>query len=373
MRLGEVDHDLVEEIHRDLSSGIRDNLNPYEQRVVGKQIPHLSSLKQCTGEAEYVDDTPPQSQELFGGLVMSSKAHARLLDIDWTPALNLPGVIGYIDKHSIPADLNIWGSVKKDERFFADGIVESHGQIIGMVYAETALLAQQAARAVRVVYEELPAIITIDEAIAAKSFLPHGKMLKKGAAIPDSMDEIWAQCDRVFEGCSRIGGQEHFYLETNAALAIPLEDGAFDIWSSTQNTMETQEFVSAVCGVPSNRINARVKRMGGAFGGKESRSVPFACLCAIAAKKEKRPVRMMLNRDEDMMHTGQRHAIMANWKVGVSQQGKLIALDADVYDNAGYSQDMSGAVMDRCLTHIDNCYEIPNVYLRGHVCKTNTH
>jgi len=119
--------------------------------------------------------------------------------------------------------------------------------------------------------------------------------------------------------------------------------------------METQEFVSQVTGVPSNRINARVKRMGGAFGGKESRSVPIASLCAVAAKKEQRPVRCMLNRDEDMMTSGQRHPTQARWKVGVMNNGKLIAFDADIYNNAGYSYDMSGAVMDRCCTHVDNC------------------
>jgi xanthine dehydrogenase/oxidase len=137
--------------------------------------------------------------------------------------------------------------------------------------------------------------------------------------------------------------------------------------------METQEFVAQVTGVPSSRVNARVKRMGGAFGGKESRSVQLACLLAVAAKKEQRPMRCMLNRDEDMMTTGQRHPHQARWKVGTTSDGKLIALEADVYNNAGFSLDMSPAVMGRCLTHFDNCYEIPHVLLRGHVCRTNTH
>ncbi|KAK0660927.1 Xanthine dehydrogenase [Lasiodiplodia hormozganensis] len=374
LSLGEVDQDLIQEIHRELSSGTRDNYNPHEQRVVGKQIPHLSALKQCTGEAQYVDDIERQDRELFGGMVMSSRAHAKLVEVDWTPALSLPGVVGYIDKTSIPKEANIWGSVKKDETFFADGEVLSHGHTIGMVYAETALQAQAAARAVKIVYEDLPAILTIDEAIEAKSYFAHGKQLKKGLAIEGKMDEAFSKCDRIFTGVTRVGGQEHFYLETNAALAIPhKEDGSMEVWTSTQNTTETQEFVSQVLGVPSNRINARVKRMGGAFGGKESRSVPIACLCAIAARKEGRPVRIMLNRDEDMMTTGQRHPIQARWKVGTSRDGKLLAFDADVYDNAGYSQDMSGAVMDRCCTHIENCYNIPDAWIRGHVCRTNIH
>ncbi|KAF1996296.1 hypothetical protein P154DRAFT_498902 [Amniculicola lignicola CBS 123094] len=374
LQLGEVDEQAIDEIHRAISTGSRDNHNPFEQRVVGKQIPHLSALKQCTGEAEYIDDMPRYEGELFGGLVLSTKAHANLVSIDYAPALEMPGVIGYIDKDSIPKEANIWGSILKDEPFFADGKVLHHGQVIGMVYATTALEAQTGARAVKVVYEELPAILTIDEAIEANSYFKHGKFLRKGLALDDKMDEAFARCDRVFEGTTRFGGQEHFYLETNAAMVIPSgEDGFMEVWSSTQNTMETQEFVSAVTGVPSNRINARVKRMGGAFGGKESRSVPFACYLAIAAKKEKRPMRLMLNRDEDMLLSGQRHPFQARWKVGVSREGKLIALEGDVYDNAGFSQDMSGAVMDRCLTHFDNSYQTPHVFLRGHVCRTNIH
>lgn len=372
--LGNVDRQIIDEIHREISNGVRDDYNPYEQRVVGKQVAHLSALKQCTGEAEYIDDMPKLDRELFGRLVMSKKAHAKILNVDWKPALQMPGVVGYIDKNSIPATVNIWGSIKKDEPFFAEDKVLSHGQVIGMVYAETALQAQAAARVVKVEYEELTPILTIDEAIAANSFYAHGKFLRKGLAIDDKMSDAFAQCDRIFEGVSRLGGQEHFYLETNAALSIPSgEDGAMEVWSSTQNTMETQEFVSAVLGVPSNRVNARVKRMGGGFGGKESRSIPFAVYTAIAARKERRPVRIMLNRDEDMILSGQRHPFQARWKVGVSKEGKLIALEADVYNNAGFSQDMSGAVMDRCLTHFDNSYECPNVFLRGHVCRANIH
>lgn len=307
LQLGNVDPELIREIHRGISSGSRDDFNPFEQRVVGKQIPHLSSLKQTTGEAEYVDDIPRQDRELFGALVLSSKAHAKIISIDWTPA-NGPGLaLGYVDKNDISKEANLWGSIVKDEQFFADGEVFSHGQPIGLVYAETALKAQAAARAVRVEYDDLPVILTIDEAIAANSFFTYGKELKKGAAVDSKMSDIWTTCDKVFEGTSRIGGQEHFYLETNVALVIPSrEDGTMEVWSSTQNTMEIQEFVSQVTGVPSNRINARVKRMGGAFGGKESRSVQLAAILAVAAKKTKRPMRAMLNRDEDMMTTGQR-------------------------------------------------------------------
>lgn len=372
--LAGADSESIAEIQRAISTGTRDDYNPNEQRIVGKQFPHLSALKQCTGEAQYIDDMPKLDRELFGGLVLSSKAHAKLISVDWNPALQMAGVVGYIDRSSITKEQNVWGSIKKDEPFFAEDKVFFHGQVIGMVYAQSALEAQAAAKAVKVVYEELSPILTIDEAIESHSFPPHGKGLRKGMGIDNRMKDAFDQCYKIFEDTTRMGGQEHFYLETNAALVIPSgEDGQMEVWSSTQNTMETQEFVSQVTGVPSNRINARVRRMGGAFGGKESRSVPFACYLAIAAKKEKRPVRLMLTREEDMLLTGQRHPFQVRWKIGVSKDGKLIALEADVYNNAGFSQDLSGAVMDRCLTHMDNTYECPNVYLRGHVCRTNTH
>lgn len=230
------DADITEEIHRKISRGTRDEHNPHEQRVVGKQLPHLSGLKHATGEAEYIDDMAPVSGELFGAMVLSQRAHAKLVSVDWTPAIQSGLAVGYIDRHSIPAERNVWGSVVHDEPFFAGDEVISHGQPIGLVYADTALKAQEAAKAVKVVYEDLPAILTIDEAIEAKSFFNHGKELRKGAA-PEGMNDVFAKCDRVFSGVTRIGGQEHFYLETNAALVVPhAEDGTMDVWSSTQNT-----------------------------------------------------------------------------------------------------------------------------------------
>ncbi|OJJ08598.1 hypothetical protein ASPVEDRAFT_89810 [Aspergillus versicolor CBS 583.65] len=368
----EFDPDLVDEIHRGFSTGTRDDVNLHAQRVVGQQIPHVSGLKHATGEAEYVDDMPPLHRELHGALVLSERAHARIVEVDWAPVFEV-GALGYVDQGSLPGEKNLWGSVVHDEPVFARGVVSSHGQPVGMVYAERLEVALAAAKRVRVVYEDLPVVITIDEAIEKQSFFKHGKELRRGAK-PEEMESVFKECEVVLSGTTRVGGQEHFYLETNAAVAVPnAEDGSMDVWSSTQNTMETQDFVSQVVDVPRHKINAKVRRMGGAFGGKESRSVPIACMVAVAAKKTRRPVRIMLNRDEDMMTSGQRHPVQCRWKVGCTREGKLVALDADAYNNAGYSVDMSSAVMDRCLTHMDNCYFIPNVWLRGWVCKTNTH
>ncbi|PNP86475.1 hypothetical protein FNYG_00177 [Fusarium nygamai] len=375
--LGEVDADLIEEIHRGISSGNRDNFTSSMlnrgTKEVGRPIPHLSAVKHCTGEAEYVDDMPRQHNELFGALVMSKAAHAEILSVDYSTALEMPGVVGHIDKDSITKEQNTWGPVVLDELIFADGKSNYYGQVIGMIYAETALQARAAADAVTVTYKRLPPIFTIDEAIKAKSFFKHGKELRKGDALSGSLDEAFSKCAHVLDGTTRMGGQEHFYLETNAALAIPhMEDGSMEVYISTQNLMENQVFTAQVLGVPMNRVNMRVRRMGGAYGGKESRTTALSMYLALAAQKTARPVRMMLNRDEDIAFSGQRHPFQSKWKVGVDEKGKIQVLDIDMYNNAGASLDMSSAVMDRACTHVDNCYHIPHAWIRGHVCKTNT-
>ena len=187
------------------------------------------------------------------------------------------------------------------------------------------------------------------------------------------MEEAFASADHVFEGVARMGGQEHFYLETNASIVIPKsEDGEVEVFASTQNPTETQTIVAQVTGVAANKVVVRVKRLGGGFGGKETRSMQLTGILAVGAKKAKAPVRCMLNRDEDIITSGQRHPFLGRWKVGVSKEGKLIALDADVFCNAGWSQDLSGAVVERALSHIDGVYKIPNVHVRGRLCKTNT-
>lgn len=235
----------VSELEHGLSSGTRDmaalpaDTSTKNASTMGKRVPHLSSLAQTTGQAEYVDDIPPQSDELFCGLVLSTRSHARIVSIDWSAALESQGVEGYMDRNSLSSpDLNMWGSLKHDEPFFATDTVDSHGQVIGVVLADTQLRARVAAKKVKIEYEDLPALITIDQAIAVGSFFPYGKELRKGdSALKQDLSGPFEACDRVFEGTTRLGGQEQFYLETNAALAIPKsEDGQMDVWSSTQNT-----------------------------------------------------------------------------------------------------------------------------------------
>ncbi|KAF3052786.1 hypothetical protein E8E11_011523 [Didymella keratinophila] len=367
----EIDTQAIGEIERDISSGWKDGkaAEAYKQSEVGQSKNHAAALQQTTGEAQYTDDIPLQRNELYGCLVLSTKAHAKLLSVDAEAALDLPGVAAYVDHKDLATpESNWWGAPSCDETFFAVDEVFTAGQPIGMILADTAKHAEQAARAVKIEYEELPAIFTIEEAIQQESFFQHFRHIKRG-----DVDKAFEEADHVFTGTARMGGQEHFYLETQACLAVPKpEFGEMEIFSSTQNPAETQAYVSKVLGVSANKINARVKRMGGGFGGKETRSIQLAGIVAVAANKVRKPVRCMLNRDEDILTSGQRHPFLARWKVAVNKDGKLQALDADVFNNGGWSQDLSGAVVERALSHIDGCYSIPNVHVRGRVAKTNT-
>ncbi|KAF2463473.1 xanthine dehydrogenase/oxidase [Lindgomyces ingoldianus] len=367
----QVDAQAIGEINRDISFGLKDHkaAEAYTQKILGSERPHVAAMKQCTGEAQYTDDIPLQKNELYGCLVLSTKAHAKLISVNPEPSLDLSGVVTWVDHHDLASpEANWWGAPSCDEVFFAVDEVCTAGQPIGMILADTAKRAEMAARSVEIEYEDLPAIFTIEEAIEKESYFSHFRYIKKG-----DVEKAFAEADHVFTGIARMGGQEHFYLETQACLAVPkLEDGEMEIFSSTQNPAETQAYVSKVTGVPANKIVSRVKRMGGGFGGKETRSIQLAGIVATAAKKVRRPVRCMLNRDEDIMTSGQRHPFLARWKVAVNKDGKLQALDADVFCNGGWSQDLSGAVVERAITHIDGVYSIPAIHVRGRVAKTNT-
>ncbi len=233
-----LDGDARTEIERAISSGKKDHAatQAYEQRVLGKANPHVAALKQCTGEAQYTDDIPVQKNELYGVMVLSTKAHAKIVSLDASPAMDLPGVVEWIDHRDLPnPDANWWGAPNCDEVFFAVDEVFTAGQPIGMILANSAKHAEAGARSVKVEYEELPAIYTIEEAIARESYFPHYRYINKG-----DVEGAFEKADHVFSGIARMGGQEHFYLETQACVVIPKpEDGEMEVWSSTQNPSET--------------------------------------------------------------------------------------------------------------------------------------
>ncbi|RDL39251.1 putative xanthine dehydrogenase [Venustampulla echinocandica] len=367
----DVDEEVIDEIERMISTGKEDHDSTiaYQQNILGKANPHVAALKQTCGEAQYTDDIPVQKNELYGCLVLSTKAHAKITSVDYSPAMDLPGVVQWLDHTDMPSpEANRWGAPVCDEVFFAVNEVFTAGQPIGIILADSATHATAGARAVKVDYEELPTIFTIEEAIEQESFFEHHRYINNG-----DTETAFNNADHVFTGVTRIGGQEHFYLETQACVAIPKpEDGEMEIFASTQNPTETQTYVAQVCDVAANKVVSRVKRLGGGFGGKETRSIQLTGIVALSAKKTGRPVRCMLNRDEDMITSGQRHPFLARWKVGVNKDGKIQSLDADVFCNAGWTQDLSAAVCDRALSHIDGCYKIPNIHVRGRLCRTNT-
>jgi xanthine dehydrogenase/oxidase len=342
--------------------------NPDNEAVrapVGDPIMHKSAKLQVSGEAIYADDMKKASDAVHAALVTSTKVHARLLSIDTTKAESCPGFVQYYCAKDVPGS-NAIGAIFKDEEVFATEYVKHYGQVIGVILCDTHEQALYAARMVDVKYEDLPHVVSIEEAIAAQSFHAGEHEIKCG-----DIEDGKQKSDFIVEGRCNIGGQEHFYLETNATYAVPGENGALEIFSSTQNPTKTQNFCASVCGIQANNVVARCKRMGGGFGGKETRSVFIACTAALSAHLLGRPVSINIERDLDMSISGQRHAFLVDYKAGCNEDGKLTFLDAHLYSNAGFSYDLSQPVMDRALFHSDNCYKWPAFRAHGTLCKTN--
>ncbi|MEY2547199.1 MAG: xanthine dehydrogenase large subunit [Verrucomicrobiota bacterium] len=328
-------------------------------------LPHESGHKHATGEAIYVDDATWNQNMLEVWPVCSPHAHARILRRDATEAHAMPGIAAVLLAEDVPG-LNDVGAVRHDEVLLADSEVFYHGQIVALVVGESQELCRAAAEKIVVEYEPLPAVFTIEEAIDANSFHTDANHIQRG-----DVDLALTNAPLKFHGEISFGGQDHFYLETNACWAERGEDGTMFVSSSTQHPAEVQHIVAHVLALPMHSVVIECPRMGGGFGGKETQAATFASLAALGATKTGRKVRMRLNRDQDMMITGKRHPFMARFSVGFDAEGLLHAAKIDIYSNAGWSLDLSRAVTDRAVFHLDNAYYIPNVAFRGHVAKTN--
>ncbi|XP_014214853.1 xanthine dehydrogenase-like [Copidosoma floridanum] len=336
--------------------------------LIGRPLVHTSAFKQATGEAIYCDDIPRITSELYLAFVLSTRARARITRIDATKALSLDGVVAYFDAKNIPEHQRYVGPIVKDEEIFASKDVLCHGQVIAAVVAKNQAIAQKAARMVKVDYEDVqPAILTIEDAIEANSYYEGAsRSIRRG-----DVDEAFAKADHVIDGEVRIGGQEHFYLETQCALAVPKEEHELEIYCSTQDPSGTQHHVAHMLGIPINRVTVRVKRLGGGFGGKESRNLLISLPVSFAAHSLQKPVRCMLDRDEDMVMTGTRHPFLFKYKVGFTNDGLIKALEIHVYANGGCSMDLSIPAVSRAMTHVENAYHIPAIRVFGYLCKTN--
>ncbi|KAK1336527.1 hypothetical protein QTO34_002558, partial [Cnephaeus nilssonii] len=340
-------------------------VNPYQppQDPVGHPMMHQSAIKHATGEAVYVDDMPPVAQELFLAVVTSTRAHAKIIAIDVSEALALPGVVDVITAEDVPGDDNYKGEI-----LYAQNEVICVGQIVCTVAADTYAHAKEAAKKVKVAYEDIePRIITIEQALEYNSFLSDEKKIEQG-----NVEQAFKHVDQIIEGEIHVEGQEHFYMETQTILAIPKEeDKEMVLHIGTQFPTHVQEFVAAALNIPENRVACHMKRTGGAFGGKVSKSALLGAVCAVAANKTGRPIRFVLERGDDMLITAGRHPLLGKYKIGFMNNGVIKAADVEYYINGGCTPDESELVIEFVVLKSENAYHIPNYRCRGRACKTN--
>ena len=328
----------------------------------GATVPHESAHKHVTGEAIYVDDQTPGMLEVWP--VCSPHARAKILKRDATAARQMLGIKAVLLAEDIPGVNDV--GMKHDEPLLAMNEVLFHSQLVALVVGDSQEACRAAAEKVVVEYEPLPPILTLTDAVARGSFHNDPNFIRRG----DVAKELPA-APQILEGEFELGGQEHFYLETNAAWAERGEDGSVFVASSTQHPSEVQAVVAHLLHLPANKVVVQMPRMGGGFGGKETQAATPAALAALASFHTGRPVRVRFNRDQDMMLTGHRHPFLAKFKIGFDENGLLQAAQIHLTSNGGWSQDLSQAVTDRALFHLDNCYYIPAVEFRGQVAKTN--
>jgi len=333
--------------------------------LLGKPLPHDSAREHVTGEAVYLDDLVPLRNELLVAFVGSPVAHGRILRIDVAAARQVAGIEAVLTHADVPGE-NTFGPIFHDEELLAASACHYVGQPI-VVLAGTSPQALQSARAlVHIDMEALPAVLTIDEAIAKRQFIGPTRHIQRG-----DVAAAFARAEHLLDGTLTSGGQEHFYLEPQSALAIPGEGGQVTIHSSTQNPTEIQAMAARCLGLGQNQVVCSCRRMGGAFGGKETQAAQPALLAALVAWRTRRPARLVLSCDQDMQLTGKRHPYQARYRVSFTRAGLITGLKTDFYSNGGFSADLSLAVMERTLLHAENAYYIPNVEFAGTVCRTN--
>ena len=334
--------------------------------VIGKALSHESAALHVTGRATYVEDLAASTARLaYAWPIQSPHAHAHVRELDLTAALALPGVLCCLGAADVPGENDV-GPVRHDEPLFPREVC-FFGQPVAWVVAESLERARLAAEHVHVVYEALPAVLTLEQAIDEQRFHAPAERMRRGEP-----ERALAEAPEQLQGELHIGGQEHFYLETQAALALPEEAGGVFVHSSTQHPTETQEVVARVLGVAKHRVTVQCLRMGGAFGGKETQANLWAAVAALASQKLGRPVLVRLTRAQDMTMTGKRHPFLARFQVGFTRTGQLTALQLELFSDGGFSLDLSLPIMGRALFHIDNCYLLPHVAVSGRVCQTHT-
>ena len=334
----------------------------------GQDLIHESAHLHVTGEAIYTDDIPELRGTLYAALVLSPVAHGELIGegIDRAAILAEHGVVAVYTAKDIPGENNC-GPIIHDDPFLASGKVEFLGQAVAVVVARNMLHAREAASKAKVQVKALPAILTIEEAMAQQSFIMPAKGITRGTPA-----EAIRKAPHRIKGTTECGQQEQFYLEGQITYAVPREDGQLTLYVSTQHPDGNQREAAAALNLTTNDVEVICRRMGGGFGGKEGNSSIFSQSAALAAFKLQKPVKLRVNRDDDMMITGKRHNFRIDYEAGFDDQGRILGVDVALMSRCGYSTDYSGPVNDRAVLHIDNCYYLPHLKIVSHRCKTNT-
>jgi xanthine dehydrogenase large subunit len=333
---------------------------------VGRSKKHESADKHVSGEALYIDDRPELRGQLHAAVGQSTVAHGNIKSIDLSAVKTAEGVVAVITVENVPGHTDI-GPVFPGDPVLAIGKVDYVGQPIFAVAATSHALAIRATKLAKIEYEELSAVLTVKEALAKQNFVRPPFTMKRG----DSVVAI-ANAQHQLSGEITVGGQEHFYLEGQVSSAEPTEDGGMNVYSSSQHPSEVQKLVAEVLDIPLNKVVVDTRRMGGGFGGKETQAAPWACIAALLAMTSKRPVKMKLNRSDDMCMTGKRHPFENNYNVGFNNKGQIKGINITVNGNCGYSPDLSDAIVDRAMFHSDNAYFLDQATVTGNRCKLNT-
>lgn len=317
------------------------------------------------GESHFIDDINIPDGTLFASVFYSPVAHGKIISINFEQAKLTKGVRGIFTYKDIPGENQI-GGIIPDEPLLAEDEVHFIGMPVAIVVAESKLISREAVKNIKIEIEPLEIITDPREAFKKGKLIIPPRIFKNGDA-----DNAWKDCDVIVEGECESGGQEHLYLETQGAFAFPVEGGGVKIISSTQGPTTVQRVVSKILGMPMNKIEVEVLRLGGGFGGKEDQASPWAAMAALAALKLNKPVKLILPRHDDMIMTGKRNPYTSDFKIGLTKEGKILAYEVTFYQNAGASADLSPAILDRSLFHCTNSYYIPNVKATGYSCRTN--
>ncbi len=336
-------------------------------RNVHSSINHDSARKHVSGKAYYVDDLPEPSNLLHCYFGTSDVAHARILSMDLSAVEHYPGVVRLLTARDIPGDNEISPIHNFDEPVLATDLVQFAGQPLFAVLAQSRAIARQAVKLAKIEYEELPAILDIETALKDQSFVLDPQVMKQG----DSQVALSTSPNRL-QGKIFTGGQEHFYLEGQVSMSLPQEDGDILVLTSSQHPSEVQHLVARSLGKPINAVNVEVRRMGGAFGGKETQAAQWAIITAVFANATDRPVKLRLDRDDDMRSTGKRHDFLIHYDVGFDNEGRILGVEFEHALRCGISADLSGPIADRAMFHSDNAYYLPNVTITSYRCRTNT-